>query len=235
MRSLFSRIWPQPVLGVATASVAVGLVAATWLVVPTRIALDHGDVSTLVLAIGLVAAYILTNHYPIHIRSDMPVCVGSVPALLIATLLPVPQAALGLPHWEGDRRVDSPKGARRLLLRRHRSQAGRWVIVGIAGSIVAHLPSVPGVDYHAPLIAAVAVMWLGDIVTAPLVLYPIIGDSPLKLCGPSPARRELPKVRNISSERSACSQPRGITLVGPAPGLSDGSRLSGIQIGARHA
>jgi diguanylate cyclase (GGDEF)-like protein/PAS domain S-box-containing protein len=180
VRSLLRRIWPQPVLGVATASVAVGLVAATWLVVPRRIALDHGDVSTLALAVALVAAYILTNHYPIHIRSDMPVCVGSVPALLIAALLPVPQAALAFLIG---------KGIGELTVRKERggyysdvaSQAGRWVIVGIAGSIVAHLPTVPGVDYHAPLIAAVAVMWLGDIVTAPLVLYPIIGDSPLRI------------------------------------------------------
>jgi diguanylate cyclase (GGDEF)-like protein/PAS domain S-box-containing protein len=180
MRSMCMRLWPQPALGVATASLAAVLVIATWLLVPTGVALDHGDASTLLLAVVLVAAYILTNHYPIHIRSDMPVCVGSVPALLIACLLPVPQAALAFLVG---------KGIGELTVRKERggyysdvaSQAGRWVIVGIAGSVVAHLPSTPGVDFRAPLIAAVAVMWLGDIVTSPLVLYPIIGDHPLKI------------------------------------------------------
>jgi diguanylate cyclase (GGDEF)-like protein/PAS domain S-box-containing protein len=171
---------PQPLLGIVTASLAVFLVVGTWAVVPTRIAFDHGDLSTLLLAAVLTGAYILTNHYPIHLRADMPVCVGSVPALLIATLLPVPQAALAFLIG---------KGVGELSVRKERggyysdvaSQAGRWVVVGIVGSIVAHLPNSPGVDYHVPLLGAVAVMWLGDIITSPVVLYPITGDSPWRI------------------------------------------------------
>jgi len=94
VRAFLARSAPQPLLGAATLSAAIGLAAATWLLIPLPVALDHGDVATILLGRVLLAAYVLTNHYPIHVSADMQVCVGSVPALLIAALLPVPQAAI---------------------------------------------------------------------------------------------------------------------------------------------
>jgi diguanylate cyclase (GGDEF)-like protein/PAS domain S-box-containing protein len=180
VRALLARSAPQPLLGAATLSAALGLAAATWLLIPLPVALDHGDIATILLGLVLLAAYVLTNHYPIHVSADMQVCVGSVPALLIAALLPVPQAAIVflLGKGIGELTVRADRGG---YYSDVASQVGRWVIVGILASIVAHLPSSSGAEYRVPLIGAVAVMWLGDILTSPLVLYPISGDRPWRI------------------------------------------------------
>jgi diguanylate cyclase (GGDEF)-like protein/PAS domain S-box-containing protein len=180
VRALLARNSPQPMLGTLTMLAALGLCAATWLLIPLPVALDHGDVATVLLGLVLLATYVLTNHYPIHVSADMQVCVGSVPALLIAALLPVPQAAIVflLGKGIGELTVRADRGG---YYSDVASQVGRWVIVGILASIVAHLPSSAGSEYRVPLIGAVAVMWLGDILTSPLVLYPISGDRPWRI------------------------------------------------------
>jgi diguanylate cyclase (GGDEF)-like protein/PAS domain S-box-containing protein len=175
-----ARYVPQPLVGIVTMGAAGAVVVGVWFLVPRSTVFGPDALSTAILAVFLVSAYILANHFPIQVRTDMLVCVGSVPALLMAALLPVPVAAIGfvIGKTVGELSVRKSRGG---FYSDVASQVGRWVIVGTAASIVAHLPDSAGTHYNVPLIGAVATMWLGDILTSPLVLCPITGDGPWRI------------------------------------------------------
>src|SRR5436309_3383108 len=54
---------------------------------------------------------------------------------------------------------------------------GRWTIVALAGAAFYH-----GYGDHSPLYlaGAAAVLWLGDVVTNPLVIAPMTGERPIQ-------------------------------------------------------
>ena len=56
------------------------------------------------------------------------------------------------------------------------TQVFRWGIIGLCAALVAHLPIGMSV---APLAAAATVMWLGDILTGPLLLSPVLQQGPV--------------------------------------------------------
>jgi diguanylate cyclase (GGDEF)-like protein/PAS domain S-box-containing protein len=61
------------------------------------------------------------------------------------------------------------------------SQVGRWILVALAGSLVAHISiGIEGLR-TLPLVLAGAVLWLGDIVTCPVLLCPISGLPPRRI------------------------------------------------------
>ena len=113
-----ARFNPQPLLGSFTMGLAVVLVACVW-TIPSRASVFGTDTfSTVILGVLLVSAYILTHHFPIQVREDMPVCVGSVPALSDSCSA----AGSACCNWrinrQGHWRTDCTKESRGILLRR---------------------------------------------------------------------------------------------------------------------
>ena len=174
------RLVPQPLLGTGTLLCAVVAVAFAWLHVSRS---SLGGSALLVeglLSLGLMTALVVVQLYPIHMRNNAKLHMGSIPVYLMAALLPLPfamtAALLGV-------------GAGELLLRKSRggyysdvsSQTGRQVLVVGLAAMVAHLPD-QGLALHSlPLIGAAIVMWAGDLLTGPLLYCPITGETPWKV------------------------------------------------------
>lgn len=130
----------------------------------------------LLLAPLLMGSVALAYQYPIYIRHNTKVCIFTVPLYLMAALLPAPLAALcaGLSILVGEALVQERHGSTPEQILTH---TGRWILVALAGSCLAHLS--PG---HPLLLAAAALLlWLGDLVTLPLVLTPLTGEHPRRL------------------------------------------------------
>ena len=130
-----------------------------------------------VVAISLVAAVLLTQHFPIHVHQNSKIHMGSVPLYLMATLLPPPLAALAA--FVG-------QGTGELMMRKARegtygdvlTQIGRLSFTVTAASLLAHSGGSEVALFGLPLVGAAAVMWLGDMLTTPLLIGPITGESP---------------------------------------------------------
>src|SRR5438105_2660067 len=61
---------------------------------------------------------------------------------------------------------------------RQQLQGGGTMVVALAGSAVAHLSLSPG---ELSIFGAAAVLWLGDLLTLPLLLCPITDERPLRV------------------------------------------------------
>jgi hypothetical protein len=167
-----SGIGAQPILAVVTAVVSASCLALTWVMNP-----PNGEtVGQFVLAVALVGAFIVTRQFPIHVYKGAKIWMGSVPCYLMATLL--------LPAAAGTAAVVALLAAE-IMDRRSRglyasdiiTNAGRWTVLVVFASIVAHVPS--GLPFvHIPLIAAGVALWGGDVLTCPLVVTPITGEKP---------------------------------------------------------
>ncbi len=170
----------QQVIATAVALSALGVLAASWARAMARpLGLGY---ATVLLALALTGALVLTYKFPIHIHLASKIYMGSVVLYLMATLLPpvVAATAIGVGTLAGElaayANTHNP-------LRVITSQIGRWILIGLAGSIVAHVsgPTIPYVPL--PLIAAGVVLWTGDILTGAFQFAPVLGISPLRALG----------------------------------------------------
>lgn len=180
MRSLAARpgqALPQPAVGGLTAALALAALAAAWPALPAAL-----GAPTLALALGLMAATVASYRYPIHIRHRTKVNMATVPAYLMAALLPAPLAALaaGLALLGGELAVQRETGALASDIATH---TGRRVLVVLLGALAAHLPG--GSPMHdTALCGAALILLVGDILTLPLALGPLLGERPLQLIVP---------------------------------------------------
>lgn len=181
MRIDTKRVMTQPLVGCVMGVLALGLVAETWLITSSGLGGVSVDVQLLGLAVALIVALHLSYQFPVHIRYTIKMEMGSVPLYLMAILLPPVLAAVTvgvgtvIAEWSVRKSRDSQPGD-------IATQAGRWMIIALAGSSVAHLvPASYSPLYIATLAATTVVLLAGDVVTAPFQIAPITGERPLRL------------------------------------------------------
>jgi HD-GYP domain-containing protein (c-di-GMP phosphodiesterase class II) len=171
------RVLQQPFVGIGTTVAALIALAASW---PDGVRvrlIDPATVGPALLTLCLVACIVLAYTFPIYIRHNTKVCVFSAPLYLLAVLLPPPLAAsaAGLGILAGEVVVRSRHGNQPCDIATH---TGRWVVVILLGSRLAHAP-LPATDIllHSTILVATAVaLLLGDTVTSPLALAPICDE-----------------------------------------------------------
>ncbi len=177
MNAVREHFLPQSLIGIATASAGVAAVTVCWLTTPSlALAMDPW---TALMALSLVVAVVVANRFPVHIRHNTTSNVSSVPLYLMAVFLPPALAALlvGMAVLLSELSV---RRMRRTYLCDLATDSGRWMIVGLGGSLLAHIPV--GHELQAlPLAAAAAILWAGDIVTSPLLLGPVCQESPSRI------------------------------------------------------
>lgn len=167
--------------GLRLAAVAIVLVAATTYLTDVGVTLRNGgprlSTEQAGLAMVLLVALALTYRFPIHVEPRSKIYLGSIVLILIASLLPpavaVPAAAGGT--LAGELSVASRTGNLDIgaIIP---TQVARWGLIALAAALVAHLPVTPAV---LPAVGAAVTMWLGDILTGPLLLTPMLGRHPI--------------------------------------------------------
>jgi len=176
LRAALPRLWPQPLVGAATAGCALLALAALW----WRVPVDPGG-PAVALAAGLALAVVAAHRFPLGGHGRTKLGLASVPYYLMAALLPAPlaAAAAGLGALGGDLSV---RRARGLLAGDIASQVGRRVVVVALGALVAHARAGGAAHVDAlALVAAAVILGGGDIATAPLVLSPMGAGPPLRV------------------------------------------------------
>lgn len=129
------------------------------------------------MAAVLLLAAIVSHVFPVHIRHNTKINVSSVPLYLMVILLSpaLAAAAVGLSVLADGLMFRVQRGN---YLSDIATEVGRWIVVTFCGSAVAHLPALQGSLSALHLLVGGAVLWVGDILSSPLVLAPISGESP---------------------------------------------------------
>lgn len=174
-RSLASlaRWVPQPLLGIALGSMAVGALAAAWILQrPTTPSL--GD---LALAALLAAAVVHSLIYPIHVSRGFKIAVHTLPLLLLAALVPVALAttATATAMLIGEIAQRHVKGQ---YLSDMASTVGRTALAVLLSALVAQGVSWPD---GTPLIAAAATLFVVDAATVALEIGAITAERPFRV------------------------------------------------------
>lgn len=172
MHARIDWFFRQPHIGIVTGAAALATLSVAW-------TLSRPELSQtrLLLAICLPAAIALGNRYPIRLPHAATVFVGTVPMYLAAVLLPPPltMTAVVLGKLSGELAI---RARSRMYFSDIATQVGRLMLAAYAGSSVAHLSIGSPTPYAVPLLGAACVMWLGDVLTSPLLLSPINRASP---------------------------------------------------------
>lgn len=171
------RFVPQPITGIVALGLAALLVAWGWFSTAVDV---NVEVNVLALALCLGTGLLLASRFPIHIRYNVKLMILTVPLYLIAVLLPPVFAAL----TAGVVMLVVAMGARKRmgwLPSDIATNIGRWVTTIYLTSLVAHMG-----DGHAgwnilALLAAVLVMYAGDIIGTAFEISPMTGESPFRI------------------------------------------------------
>lgn len=159
------------------AVMAVAGVAGSWIVGGRSVIVSSPMAPQLSLSLLLIGLVVLAYQFPVHLPDHKKMWISSPALLAMAVLLPPALAVtgIGLAILSGEL-VTRPK--RGTYLSDIAAQTGRWIVVGLTASLIAHMP----IGYHeVPLLLAAASMWLGDIVTLPVVIAPISDENPAKI------------------------------------------------------
>jgi len=174
MNVMRERLLTQPLIGILTATAGVAAVMVCWL--NSRSFAPATDPRLALLALSLMVAVVVANRFPVHIRHNATLNVSSVPLYLMVVFLPPALAALvaGIAVLLRELSVHR---MRRTYLCDLATDSGRWMIVALGGSLLAHIPVGHKLQVL-PLAAAAAILWAGNIVTSPLLLGPVCQESP---------------------------------------------------------
>lgn len=189
MRFFSKSAQPQPLVGICVIIAALGAIAAAWLTSPAARPALVGDapVTALVLA-ALGASVVAGFRFPVHINYHTKLVLYTTPLYLLAVLFTPVLATLvaGVALLAGELLTRAQKGTYASDIA---SAVGRSMFVVLVGSIFAHAHASTN-THDIALVLAALVMLLLDIVSAPLLMGPIIGRSPLRLM-PEIARDSL--------------------------------------------
>ena len=179
MEKHLSRSLSQPLIGVATLSVALIALAASWAHGMALWSPDLESPPRLILALCSVGAITLAYRFPIYVRHSTKICVCTVPLYLITVFLDPSLGATtaGLGVLAGELVVRARHANSLSVVATH---TGRWVLVVLVASPLAHapLPTTDVVLHSVVLVATGIVLFAGDILTVPLALVPI-SDEPV--------------------------------------------------------
>lgn len=174
MPGVVRRAFPQPGLAAIVSVLALATLAAGWELQGSTPISGVQGLRTLLLFLGIIAAY----QFPIHVSHHLKVEMTTVPTYLIAALLPTASLAAlaaGLGILTGE-----------LLMRTRRGNywsdvftaASRFTLVVFISAAVGQL--IQG-DTATHLVAVAVALWAGDILTAPLALGPMSGERPRRI------------------------------------------------------
>lgn len=171
---ILARLWPQPVIATATTTAALLLISSCWTV--AHPGLRPGGALLIVL---LFAALSLSYKYPIHIQRGTKVCMGTAALYLLATLTAPPLAAVAAAMGviAGNWSVRSQRG---LYISDILTDASCWASIVLAASLMAHAAVGPAAHPYT-LAGAGLVLWIGQMLTAPLLIYPITRQNPASI------------------------------------------------------
>ncbi|HLJ66712.1 MAG TPA: HD-GYP domain-containing protein [Chloroflexota bacterium] len=168
------RQWPQPILASIALAAALGSMAASWLISGSAAVhsdpLGYGTLGGL-LALALVVCYPIT----VHVRQNTKTQITTVLVYLLVVLVPVPAACalVFLSICLGELRVRRERGT---YLTDIATQVGRGTVCALGASLVAHVGAPGTTAREAGIVAAAGVLWLGDALTLPALMYPITGE-----------------------------------------------------------
>jgi HD-GYP domain-containing protein (c-di-GMP phosphodiesterase class II) len=170
------RPWPQPLLAAAALFLGGGGVVALWAVYSAD-EIRHDPIGNALLAIILGAITVLTQSITIHVRENTKTQVSSLLTYLTVVLLPIPLAATTvlISVMAADFSVRKQRGT---YLSDILTQAGRMTAVAAAAAIVAHIGLPDRTARAAGIVAAAGILWAGDVLTLPAIVYPITGEKP---------------------------------------------------------
>lgn len=179
MAARLDRLFTQPASGLGTASAALLAIAAAGVESRSRLAAELFS-PFIALGVCLAIAVVLSYKFPIHIRHNTKIHVGSIPLFLITALLPPVLAApgAGVAVLAGNLAVRRQRGT---YLGDIASDAGRWALIVLLGSTAAHVQLGVSALASVPLVGGALVLWIGDIASSPLVLSPIVGEPPTRV------------------------------------------------------
>ncbi|HZS93738.1 MAG TPA: HD domain-containing phosphohydrolase [Chloroflexota bacterium] len=170
--------WPRlGMAGVAASAVGLaGLGLAWYETAPPAVAQSTGHY---ILALGLIATLVISYLFPIPVTSRSKVYASGTALFLLAALLPPVAAAcaIGIGILVGELAVARRTGNLQVPTVIP-TQVARWLVVGGAGSFVAHLHAA------APPLAlcgCAATLWTGDVVTGPFLLCPLVRKGALQV------------------------------------------------------
>jgi hypothetical protein len=155
---------PQPAVGIATGALALIALILAW----REAGLAGVDVATLIAAIGLSGSVVVAYQHPVHLRTNIKVCMSEVPYYLLTVLVSPALAAsvAGVAALIGEWTVREERGSR---LFDRVTEAGRRMLLIYVASVMAHLGEKDAALALA-LIGAACLLGVGDIATFPLVL-----------------------------------------------------------------
>lgn len=193
VRGIVARVAPQPFIGLAALTVALGALGIEY-------RLNGGGsahfftFSTLLLAGCLLAAVVPAHRFPVHLRHNTKLYVCTVPLYLMAVLLPTPVGILsvGLGIAGGQLLVRSQRGTK---LHDIATESGRWMLLAYLGSSIAHLQVPVGGTLlgELPLLGAALVLLAGDFLSCPLMIAPLSKQSPRKIIVATARQAALPE------------------------------------------
>jgi hypothetical protein len=172
-----ARFVPQPFVALLVSVFASVALGGAWAVLGWGSGVTRVGPADMLVATLLVCWVAAGYQFPIHLRRSQKVEMTTVALYLMVVLLPSAPlastcAALGV--LAGEMLVRARRGN---YYSDVATAVGRWIIVVLAGSIVEH---VLGSDNTLYLVGVAAVVWLGDIVTLPLVISPMTGERPIQ-------------------------------------------------------
>jgi hypothetical protein len=133
-----------------------------------------------VVALYLYAAVVLSQQFPIQIRHRVKVSVTSCALYLIAVLLsPLLAATIaGLAKLTAELITRKQRGAYPSDIA---TQVGRSTVAVLLASLVGHLDPFGSAVPSLPLAGAAVVLWMCDVLTAPLLFTPATGEPPIQI------------------------------------------------------
>lgn len=205
------RLFPQPTVAFATSLLGLATLAAAWYAWiwtarPPREAISPDG---LLMAVCLSAAVVAAYHYPIHVRRKIKVSLASIPLYLIATLLPPPLAVTAgvIGVLVSELSVRARRGTTMSTLL---GGVWRWAPIILLAALVVHAPATAA-GRTIGLLAAGPIMAVGDYLTIPLVLAPLLHERPLRVI--LPAVRDTYEIESIQYTAGIL----GVLVVGQWP------------------
>ncbi len=171
MKAFLARSVPQPLVSLVAGALALCALAWVWL------GTEHGyrdpaNVMALPLALALIGAVIVAGRYVIHFGYRFKMEVTTVPLFLMVALLPLPVAvtSAGLSILALELSQRSAKGN---SINDIATAASRWVLIALAGGLVAQIPVTAEPEKAAILIVAAVVMFLVDAGSFSFEIWPM--------------------------------------------------------------
>jgi hypothetical protein len=177
VRARLTLIPIKPLIAILTGAPAFLMLGVVWRAADPASALTP---RLAVLGGVLVVVTVAQYKFPVHIWQGVKTYIGSIPLYLLVVLLPpglaAPACALGV------------LGGNLLVRRQHSNPPSyiaadgtRWIFIALAGSLATGALGGPTAHYGLPLVLTGAVLFLGDVTTAPLLLCPITREPPARV------------------------------------------------------